>query len=197
MTAPRNGYGTADDEVELERRRLAHLATARDPKTFALLERVGVTTDWHCLEVGAGAGTVSAWLAERVGIGGRVMSTDVDTRFHAEPAANVILREADIVHDAFPAAHFDLVHARAVLQHIPERREVLTKLVGLLKPGGWMLIEDGHFGLFADQPLPEPYQTIHTIMASASQDEWRDRSVRHAVVGLDARGGPHRSRRGG
>ncbi|MGI9602927.1 MAG: class I SAM-dependent methyltransferase, partial [Acidimicrobiales bacterium] len=85
--------------------------------------------------------------------------------------------QADIVEDRFPAEHFELVHARAVLQHLPARRDVVTKLVGLLKPGGWLILEDGHFGLFAEQPLPEPYQTMHRIIASASRDEWRDPSV--------------------
>ena len=177
MNDERTGYGTDPHEADLERRRLAHLAAARDPKTFEILGRIAISEGWHCLEVGAGAGTVSAWMAAQVGADGRVMSTDIDMQFHPELGDNVIPREADIVAARFPAEHFDLVHARAVLQHIPERRAVLTKLVGLLKPGGWLVIEDGHFGLFAEQPLPEPYQTLHRIVASAAHDEWRDPSV--------------------
>ncbi|MDH3706218.1 MAG: methyltransferase domain-containing protein [Acidimicrobiia bacterium] len=171
------GYGVADDEVELERRRLAHLAHTLDPRTTELLARTGITSGWHCLEVGAGSGSVSAWMAEQVGPEGRVMSTDIDMRFHPDLGPNVIAREADIVHDRFPTEHFDLVHARAVLQHIPERREVVTTLITLLKPGGWLVLEDGHFGLFAEQPLPEPYQTLHRVIAGAAHDQWRDPSV--------------------
>lgn len=176
-------YETTDDEAELEQRRLDHLAAARDPKTFALLARLGIGDGWHCLEVGAGRGTVSAWMADRVGTGGRVMSIDIDTRFHAEMPDNVIVRQADVVTDRLPSEHFDLVHARAVLQHIPERRAVVTTLVGLLKPGGWLVLEDGHFAMFGEQPLPEPYQTVHQIIAGAAHDEWRDPSTGAHLLG--------------
>ena len=41
-------YGVRDDEVDIERVRLAMLAEALDPSTFSLLERVGV--EHHFLE---------------------------------------------------------------------------------------------------------------------------------------------------
>ena len=128
----------------------------------------------HCLEVGAGAGTVSAWMAERVGERGRVMSTDIDLQFHDEMPSNVIVRQHDVAADRLPREHFDIVHARAVLQHVPTRDEVIAKLVDALKPGGWLVVEDGTFLGFGQQGLPEPYKTIHQIMAAGSLDEWRD-----------------------
>ena len=167
-------YGTDDDEIELERVRLDMLAAARDPKTFAVLSRVGIAEGMHVLELGAGSGSVSAWMAEQVGPEGRVMSTDIDLRFHAEMPANVIVRQHDIEQDRLPAAHFDIVHARAVLQHLPSRVEVVEMLLGALKPGGWLVIEDGEMLGFAEQTLPEPYAGLHRIIAGAVHDEWRD-----------------------
>jgi SAM-dependent methyltransferase len=163
-----------DSEADRERTRLGHLATARDPNTFAALERVGVETGWHCLEVGAGAGTVTAWLAERVGPTGRVMSTDIDTRFHGPVGPNVILRQHDITADPLPSAHFDLIHARAVLQHLPEGEAVIDRFSAALKPGGWLVVEDGNFLGFAEQTLPEPYATIHGIICAGTTTQWRD-----------------------
>ena len=32
---------------------------------------------WHCCDIGSGAGTVVAWMAEKVGPSGRVLSVDV------------------------------------------------------------------------------------------------------------------------
>ena len=177
-------YGVNDDEVEIERRRLQALATARDPKTQRVLQRAGVGPGMHCLELGAGTGSVSAWLAERVGPEGRVMSTDIDLRFHAPMPDNVIVREHDIENGPpLPAAHFDVVHARAVLQHLPSREEVVAKLVELLKPGGWLVIEDGNFMEFGAQPLPEPYATVHRIIAGAVHDEWREPNTGLLVAG--------------
>lgn len=167
-------YGTTDDEVAIERVRLGMLAEARDPKTFAVLKQVGIAEGMHCLEVGAGAGSVSAWMAEQVGGSGRVMSTDIDLQFHADMPANVIVRQHDIENDSLPREHFDIVHARALLQHVPSRAEVVGKLVEALKPGGVLVLEDGQFSGFGDQGLPEPYKKIHQIIAAGSLDEWRD-----------------------
>ena len=41
---------------------------------------------------------------------------------------------------------FDLVHARAVLEHLPARDEVIGRLVSALRPGGVLVLEDFVFG---------------------------------------------------
>jgi SAM-dependent methyltransferase len=160
--------GTDTAAERRERARLDALARVRDPRTFTLLERCGIAPGWCCLEVGAGSGSVSLWLAERVGPAGRVVSIDVDLRFHAPPPANVEVRAADVVHDSLPDG-VDLVHARAVLQHIPEREAVLDRLVAALRPGGWIVVEDGDMRAFEAQALPEPMATVHRAMIEASK----------------------------
>lgn len=176
-------YGVSDDEADIERVRLAMLSDARDPVTFALLDRVGVTEGMHVLEAGAGTGSVSAWLAERVGSSGRVMSTDIDLRFHAEMPSNVIVRQHDVTTEPLPSEHFDVVHARAVIQHLPEREDVLGRLFSALKPGGAMVIEDGAMLEFAEQSLPEPYGSVHRLIATAAHEEWRDPNAGVRVLG--------------
>jgi SAM-dependent methyltransferase len=81
-------------------------------------------------------------MAERCAPGGSVLCTDIDPRHIAGGPANLRVERHDITRDPLPAAHFDLVHARLVLMHIPARDEVLTRLVTALKPGGWLVIED-------------------------------------------------------
>ena len=176
-------YGTDDHEVDLERERLSMPAAARDPKTFALLEQVGIGPGMHVLELGAGNGSVSAWMAERVGIDGRVMSTDIDLRFHAEMPGNVIVRQHDIEHDSLPTGHFDVIHARAVLQHVPTRDQVIEKLVDALKSGGRLVLEDGQFLGFAEQQLPESYAGIHRIIAGGSMNEWHNPNYGLQILG--------------
>ena len=197
MSGPSERYGVADDEVEMERVRLSMLAETLDPGTFRLLERVGVEPGMHVLEVGAGTGSVSAWLADRVGPAGRVMSTDIDLRFHAEMPSNVIVRQHDAARDRLPSEHFHLVHARAVIQHIPERQDVMARLVDALVPGGAMVIEDGSMAEFAEQTMPEPLGMVHRMVATASGQQWRDPQAGIRILGwmrdlglqdLDARG---------
>ncbi len=167
-------YGTNENEVEIERERLGMLAAVRDPRTFAALEKIGVYPEMDVLEVGAGSGSVSKWFASQVGPEGTVWSIDIDLQFHAEMPTNVLVKELDIENDPIPRESFDIIHARAVLQHLPSREAMLPKFVEALKPGGWLVLEDGQFMGFGEQGLDEPYKAIHQIMSAGSQQEWRD-----------------------
>lgn len=62
-----------------EPERLRALENACDPQTTAVLNRLGVGPGWRCLEVGAGAGSIAAWLADTVTPGGAVHAVDLDT----------------------------------------------------------------------------------------------------------------------
>jgi SAM-dependent methyltransferase len=127
-----------------ERRRLALLEEIYDRGTRDLVGRLPLPPGAHCLEVGAGAGSIALWLCDQVGDGGRVVGTDLDVEFLSERAAGTRLevRRHDIVTDDLEKDAFDLIHARLVLEHIRERDEVLPRLVAALRPGGWLLLED-------------------------------------------------------
>ncbi|MBB5158784.1 class I SAM-dependent methyltransferase [Saccharopolyspora phatthalungensis] len=129
------------------------LAAAYDPMTLERLAETGVTTGWRCLEIGSGGGTVARWLAERVGPTGEVVATDVKPAHIAERPGLVVV-EHDVVTDPLPDNAFDLIVARLVLQHVPERLAVLDKLVRALKPGGWLQIDE--FDTSYEPPLLAP-----------------------------------------
>jgi SAM-dependent methyltransferase len=112
--------------------------TTRSP-TFAL----GVGQGWRCLEIGAGDGLIARWLPGQVG-GGAVVATDIETRFLAGLEAlnvEVLRHDMPATVDPRPGDPFDLIHARNLLFHLPERDQVLDRLVSWLRPGGW-LVED-------------------------------------------------------
>jgi 2-polyprenyl-3-methyl-5-hydroxy-6-metoxy-1,4-benzoquinol methylase len=62
-----------------ERERLRLMSDILDPSSRFHLKRVGVTAGWRCIEIGAGNGSLSQWLAERVGPTGHVTATDIHT----------------------------------------------------------------------------------------------------------------------
>ena len=64
--------------------------------------------------------------------------------------ADLDVRGHRVVTDELDHAGFDLVHARAVLEHLPARDDVLARLVAALRPGGWLLVEDVDL---ADSPV--------------------------------------------
>lgn len=123
--------------------RFAGLEATFDPATTRYLTSTGVAEGWACWELGAGGGSIARWLAEQVGPTGSVLATDIDPRFiPASELAQLEVARRDVTTDAIPAARYDLIHARLVLSHLPQRRDVLARLVHALRPGGWLVIED-------------------------------------------------------
>jgi SAM-dependent methyltransferase len=129
------------DAADLAEAQLRALSEAYDPFTTERLAATGVGPGWRCLEIGAGDGTLARWLARRVLPGGEVLATELDTSRLAESAGVRVLRH-DIGRDPLPEGEFDLIHARLVLQHVPNRREVLARLLGALRPGGRLQIDE-------------------------------------------------------
>lgn len=140
MTQSEYVFPNAWDQAE---RRLGALEFVHDPVTARRLRAVGLAQGWHCLEVGAGRGSVARWLCNEVGAEGRVVAADIDTRLLRETHAdNLEIAQLDVVADPLPPGPFDLIHARLLLMHLPAREEVLKRLVAILRPGGVVLLEE-------------------------------------------------------
>lgn len=123
--------------------RFAALSAMYDAETIRHLKNIGVREGWSCLEVGGGGGSIATWLAERVGPTGRVLVTDTDPRFlETFKRPNLEVRRHDVASDPLPEKSFDLVHARMVLLHVPQRDKALQQMVAALKPGGWIVDEE-------------------------------------------------------
>ena len=123
--------------------RFTAFAMLFDPSTFRHMDALGLAAGWRCWEVGAGGTSVVAHLAARVGPRGQVVATDIDLSWAANAAApNVTIIEHDVAGEPPPGGPFDLVHARLVLVHVPERDVALANMVAALRPGGVLLVED-------------------------------------------------------
>ena len=120
--------------------RLRTLERAFDPLSQAVFDQLDLPRKPVILDLGAGAGSLAAWLSRRYPEAS-VTATDIDTRFLADiPGIRVLAHNAAT--DDFPAASFDVVHARALLCHLTEREDLLTRAITWLRPGGWLVIED-------------------------------------------------------
>lgn len=140
-----------DNQADAAGDRFAALSTLFDLSTFRHIDDLGIDAGWHCWEVGAGGVSVVRWLSSRVGPGGRVLATDIDVSWAQEAAGDVVeVRRHDVAGEAAPSETFDLVHARLVLVHLKDRDAALRSMVGALRPGGWLLVEDADPAL---QPL--------------------------------------------
>lgn len=189
MDVTATGYVFAGSDRAYAPEQYRCLANAYDPFTTERLAGTGVTVGWHCLEVGAGGGSVASWLARRVLPSGSVLATDLEP-VDIPPAPGLSVRRHDIVVDPLPAASFDLIHARLVLMLLPQRHAVLGRLVRALKPGGWLQLDEfdlayGPVLLAPDERAREVYEAfqaakIRAMRASGVDPAWG----RHAAAAM-------------
>ncbi|MGW4528529.1 class I SAM-dependent methyltransferase [Amycolatopsis sp. NPDC004378] len=168
---------------ETERRRLALLQEYHDAPTIRGLEATGVTAGWRCLDAGAGAGSISRWLAGRVGTGGAVLAVDLDPSL-LEERENLGVRRLDLRSDPLPDRAFDLVHARLVLTHLPEREEVLDRLVRAARPGGWVVVGDINFGTTRPDGDDAAFTRVADAYPAASASAGGDPALGPKLAGM-------------
>lgn len=177
-------HSAADEALRLEL-----LQQRLDPITIRRMERLGIDAGASCLEIGGGRGSITRWLAERVGPEGRVTATDLEPEFlEAIAVPNIEVLRHDIRSDAFPECSFDLVHARAVLMHIPEDVDLLPRMVSWLRPGGWLLLEEPDFGMWlndADVVWATHPQAWHDTFPSGSLSRGRSLLAQFPRLGLE------------
>ncbi|MGE7434477.1 class I SAM-dependent methyltransferase [Kitasatospora sp. NPDC001175] len=138
----RYSAGVLSHERPTELKRLQALERMSDGWTRQVLADRGLRGDWRCLELGAGAGGIARWLAGQCP-DGRVVALDVDTRFlDAGRLGNLDIVQGDLREAEFPPGSFDLVHARALMMHLPDPERMIARAARWLAPGGRLVLED-------------------------------------------------------
>jgi SAM-dependent methyltransferase len=163
-------YTLAQEGAEdLEQERLSLLEEFCDPQTARQIDAVGVDAGWRCLDVGAGAGSVTRRLAERVGDAGSVLAVDLDVRLLQQlDGGRVEVRRHDLLAEPLPAAAFDLVHARNLLMHLPNRLDALRRLHSAVRPGGWLALCEPDFTAQAVSPPSDAWRRVWSAFLDAA-----------------------------
>lgn len=178
MTTTEEGWIGNTVTYDIELARLRNLESLLDGHSRRLLDDVaGVEPGWRCLELGAGAGSITRWLAERVGPNGTVVAVDIEPRFLVDLPDNVEVRALDAATADFGTGEYDLVHHRAVLAYVPQRDEVVSRLASALRPGGWLLGEEPAFSLGGRIVSGDPdgaiacwYATLCSVLQAAGTE---------------------------
>jgi SAM-dependent methyltransferase len=169
--AYRGGHGSRYpmwNSTDEEAARLGKLQGLHDDASVRRLRALGVGPGWHCLELGAGAGSMARWMADEVGPTGTVTAVDRDTSqlqpLRERPGVSVV--EDDLTTMSFAVDSFDVIHSRSVLMHIDAADDVVARLVPALRPGGVVLFEeaDGAPALTVVDP-PVPYASVMVPLA--------------------------------
>jgi ubiquinone/menaquinone biosynthesis C-methylase UbiE len=144
-----DGYALGRTPEEYER--LRGQARVWEAATGRLLDQADLTAGASCLDAGCGPGETMRVMAQRTGPAGRVLGIDVDAELGA--AALAMLHGAGhrncrfLAHDLaadgpIPGAPFDVVYARLLLFHLPQRVAVLARLWDAVAPGGRLIMQD-------------------------------------------------------
>ena len=171
MTQITGSYLLAGQATELERLQLQ--SKVWEPAGRALLARLPDGAGRATLDVGCG---VLGWLrilSEWVGPDGTLVGTDLDDKMLAgarsflesEKLRNVRLVKDDLFSSELPAASFDLVHARFQIAPLGRAEEQMGIYRRLLKPGGWLVLEDPDASSWRVNPdAPAVQQLIDVIL---------------------------------
>jgi SAM-dependent methyltransferase len=132
-----------------EYERLRAQARVWEPATARLLDQVGLPAGASCLDAGCGPGETMRLLAARVGTGGTVTGVDVDAALgsvvedslRAEGLSQCRFVRADLTEE-IPGGPYDVVYARLLLFHLPQRVSVLARLWEAVRPGGCLVVQD-------------------------------------------------------
>ncbi|MES0882084.1 class I SAM-dependent methyltransferase [Roseibium sp. SCP14] len=179
------------DYDESEYHRLEALAALLDPYTFHILEQVGIRPDWQCLEIGAGIGSVSKWIADQLEEAGNILCTDLQTKFIDEiDHPKIRTEKLDITLSPTYSECFDLAVVRTVHQHLADHDSAARNLAKMVRPGGHILyIEpDIHPAFSDDHPVwKRLWQALFQWGARRDIDYFTGRRVpqKLAEIGLD------------
>lgn len=184
-------YQVPDNAVDAEKTRHRYLAEVSDAETASIFDAIGVARGWRCLEVGMGGGSVAALLADLVGDEGEVLATDIDLRlsdtFIPDPAPSCLrVQEHDICADELPEAHFDVVHSRALLEHLPEPEKGLANMIKATRPGGWVVAEGSSWALFDIQEIPGRFGELMKFIAERRNQGGDDHRADFSAVSVAA-----------
>lgn len=111
----------------------------------------------HLLDVGAGPGTITADLAQRVA---RVTATEIGEAELDLTRATIAERQittvdfqvADVHRLPFDDNTFDVTHAHQVLQHVADPVQALREMVRVTRPGGIIAVRDSDYSAFTWWP---------------------------------------------
>jgi ubiquinone/menaquinone biosynthesis C-methylase UbiE len=149
QTNPANEYLMGRTSAEYQRLRAQ--AAVWEPSTLRALDAIGISEGMNCLDAGSGPGEVMRLLGTRVGPTGHVTGVDVDATI-GEETLNILnatvgdqfsFQALDLeTATDFPNAPYDLVYARLTIIHMKNPLATLSRLWDLVKPGGFLLIQD-------------------------------------------------------
>jgi SAM-dependent methyltransferase len=171
---------------EIERLHIQSAAFARDVEV--MLDLIGVSEGWSCLDLGCGPGGITEPLGRRVGPSGRVVGLDKDTEFlayaRARALANVDFRQGDAYASDLPPDNFDLVHMRFLASTAGDPDHVIREAIRLCRPGGVVALQEPDCATLNCHPSHPAWEKLKSAVIGAFSGVGGDVYLGHRLYGM-------------
>ena len=187
--------GTGDyllgvNRTELERLRFQH--SVWKGVTDAFFDRIGVSTGWQCLDVGAGPGFVTADLRGHVGDTGGVVAiepSELYTDFMRDEISRMGWTNVECIRTTAEEAHvapgrFDLIFARWVLSFVTDPENFFRSLARGLRPGGFIAVQDYYYEGLSLFPIGGPFDRMADVVRAHYRGAGGDPYVAGTLPGI-------------
>lgn len=168
---------------EVERLRLQAEAMAPDAAT--MLDRIGVSEGWRCLDVGCGPGGITRLMSERAGKTGHVVGLDMDAEFlqiaRSGAAANTEFRQGDAFRCGLPGDSFDLVHMRFVASTAGHPEQLIAEAMRLARAGGWVALQEPDGSTLRCMPPHAAWDRLQAVLMGAFSGVGADLALAHKL----------------
>jgi len=136
------------------------------PVSVRGLEAAGMEGVRRAADIGCGTGTMSRWLAARMGAGSILDAIDISEdqlavarlAQRANGVGTINYGVASAYEPGLPDAQYDVVFMRLVLCHLKEPDRAVAAMARLLKPGGRLVVVDMDMFSFLAMPPSEHYR---------------------------------------
>jgi ubiquinone/menaquinone biosynthesis C-methylase UbiE len=165
---------------EIERLRMQ--AAVLEFDAGVMLERIGVSSGWRCLDLGCGPGGIVDLMSVRASPTGQVVGLDADPVFleYARALArerrrgNIEFVQGDAYRTGLPRASFDLVHVRFVASTVGRPEDLISEALALARPGGYVAFQEGDVGTLKCYPPHAAWdrlaQVLEQVFVSVGND---------------------------
>lgn len=150
-------------------------------------ELMHLKTGYKIIDLGCGPGTDTIPLSKFVGITGKVIGIDIDNEMITNANKNAV--EAGVVdmviHKHYDAMslpcdsdHFDACRAERLFQHLSNPEKVLSEMVRITKPGGWIVVADSdHSSLSIDNSVIDIEWKLRRFRTDRYKDGYAGRQL--------------------
>jgi SAM-dependent methyltransferase len=176
-------YALATGEAGVAR--LALFNSVYGPDAAEIMTRIGIPRGGRIADIGCGTGTTARWFARMVGAEGEVFAVDASVDQlevarrgnEVDGHRNIRLVNASAYSTGLSRCHFDVVHCRALLDHLRHPLGALREMAALARPGGVVICFDFDFSGLFSFPATDCYGRVRDLILAFDRLRGIDNSL--------------------